>query len=69
MDKAMQTMIDNMPEKTGKSLEEWKTILQQKSFKKPGEAVKFIQEEHGVSHGYATTIVNLYTDGINQEMN
>jgi predicted transport protein len=63
MDKAMQTMIDNMHEKTGKSLEEWKTILQQKSFKKPGEAVKFIQEEYGATYGYATTIVNLYTDG------
>ena len=26
MDKALQTMIDNMPEKTGKSLEEWRKI-------------------------------------------
>ena len=27
MDTALQTMINNMPEKTGKSLEEWKAIL------------------------------------------
>lgn len=27
MDKALQTMIDNMPEKTGKPLTEWKRIL------------------------------------------
>ncbi len=27
MDKALQTMIDNMPEKTGKSLAEWKSLL------------------------------------------
>jgi hypothetical protein len=27
MDKALQTMIDNMPEKAGKSLAEWKKIL------------------------------------------
>ena len=32
MDKALQTMIDNMPVKTGKSLDEWKTILREKSF-------------------------------------
>ena len=32
MEKALKTMIDNMPEKTGKSLEEWKTILKAKSF-------------------------------------
>jgi len=41
MEKALQTMIDNMPEKTGKSLSEWKTILQQKSFVKHSEAVNF----------------------------
>lgn len=27
MEKALQTMIDNIPEKTGRSLEEWKKIL------------------------------------------
>ena len=32
MDKALQTMIDNMPEKTGKSLSEWKKVLKTKSF-------------------------------------
>ena len=32
MDKALQTMIDNMPDKTGKSLDEWRLILRQKSF-------------------------------------
>lgn len=67
MDKAMQTMIDNMPEKTGKSLEEWKTILQQKSFKKPGEAVKFLKEEYGVTHGFATNIVLLSGDSNKSE--
>ena len=42
MDKALQTMISNMPEKTGKSLEEWKKILKDKAFSKHGEAVKFL---------------------------
>ena len=59
MDKALQTMISNMPEKTGKSLEEWKKILKDKAFSKHGEAVKFLKTEHGVTHGFTNTIVTL----------
>ena len=62
MDKALQTMIDNMPVKTGKSLEEWKVILKTKAFVKHGEAMKFLKEEHGVTHGFANTIVALSKD-------
>ena len=43
MDKALQTMIDNMPEKTGKSLDEWKAILKEKSFAKHSEGLKFLK--------------------------
>ncbi|MBT8275173.1 MAG: DUF4287 domain-containing protein [Bacteroidia bacterium] len=59
MDKALQTMIDNMPEKTGKALEEWFEILKDKSFAKHSEAVKFLKTEHQVTHGFANTIVSL----------
>jgi hypothetical protein len=59
MDKALKTMIDNMPEKTGKSLEEWIVILKDKNFSKHSEAVKFLKSEHGVTHGFANTIVTL----------
>jgi len=59
MDKALKTMIDNMPEKTGKSLLEWKKELGLKSFAKHSEAVKFLKEEFGVSHGFANTLVTL----------
>ena len=59
MDQALQTMINNMPEKTGKSLEEWKLILKEKNFAKHGEAVKFLKTEYGVTHGFANTIVTL----------
>lgn len=52
-------MIDNMPEKTGKSLEEWKAILKEKGFEKHGVAVKYLKTEHGVTHGFANTIVTL----------
>jgi len=62
MDKALKTMIDNMPEKTGKSLNEWKTILAEKSFAKHSEGVKYLKTEHNVSHGFANTIVTLSKD-------
>lgn len=59
MDKALQTMIENMPDKTGKSLDEWKSLLKQKSFTKHSEAVNFLKKEHQVTHGFANTIVTL----------
>ena len=62
MDKALKTMIDNMPEKTGKSLIEWKLVLKRKSFAKHSEAVKYLKEEHNVTHGFANTIVTLSKD-------
>lgn len=59
MEKALKTMIENMPEKTGKSLEEWKMILSAKSFGKHSEAVNYLKSDHGVTHGFANTIVTL----------
>ncbi len=59
MDKALQTMINNMPEKTGKALDDWKKILRTENFAKHSEAVKFLKEQHGVTHGFANTIVAL----------
>lgn len=62
MDKALQTMINNMPEKTGKSLAEWLKILSKENFEKHSMAVKFLKTEHGVTHGFANTIVTLSKD-------
>ena len=59
MDKALQTMIDNMPEKTGKSLSEWQVLLKTITFAKHSEAVNFLKKEHHVTHGFANTIVTL----------
>lgn len=59
MDKALKTMIENMPEKTGKSLDEWKKILKTKSFEKHSESVRFLKSEYSVTHGFANTIVTL----------
>ncbi len=62
MEKALQTMIDNMPAKTGKSLDEWKKILIPKNFTKHSEGVNYLKKEHGVTHGFANTIVTLSKD-------
>ena len=62
MDKALKTMIDNMPLKTGRSLAEWIKVLTAKSFAKHSEAVKYLKVEHGVTHGFANTIVTLSKD-------
>lgn len=59
MDQALQTMIDNMPAKTGKSLQEWKALLKEQGFAKHMEAVNFLKKEHGVTHGFANAIVAL----------
>jgi predicted transport protein len=56
-------MIDNMPEKTGRSLEEWKAVLRKKAFEKHSEAVKYLKSEYGVTHGFANTIVTLSKEG------
>jgi hypothetical protein len=59
MDALLKTMIDNMPEKTGKSMKEWKEILKEKNYTKHSEGVKFLKDEYQVSHGFANTIVKL----------
>ena len=57
MDKTVATMIENLKEKTGYNLDEWKTIISKESVSKHGEIVKFLKENHGITHGYASEIV------------
>jgi predicted transport protein len=59
-DPQMQTMIDNMPEKTGKSLEEWFSIIKSSGLVKHGEIMKLLKGEHGVTHGFANSITLIY---------
>jgi hypothetical protein len=59
MDKALQTMINNMPDKTGRKLEQWIKILNEENFEKHSVAVKFLKTEYGITHGFANTIVTL----------
>ncbi len=56
MDKNVATMIENLKEKTGHSLDEWKTVIAKQGIIKHGEIVKFLKESHNITHGYASEI-------------
>lgn len=60
MDAATRTMIDNLPVKTGRSLEEWFAVLDAAGLEKHGQALAFLKGEHGVSHGFANLVVTLH---------
>ena len=51
-----QTMIDNLPAKTGRSLPEWQKLVATSGAAKHGEIMKLLKGEHGVSHGFANLI-------------
>jgi predicted transport protein len=56
MDKATETMVENMMAKTGKSLEEWKVIIADQKLSKSGEIVNYLKTVYTITHGYASTI-------------
>lgn len=58
MDKATQSMIENLSKNTGKTLEQWIAIIQKESFAKHGEIMKFLKGKHGLTHGFANLIAH-----------
>ena len=56
----LQTMIDNLPEKTGKSLSDWFKVIEAAGLEKHGDMMKLLKGDHGVTHGFANTIAILY---------
>jgi len=53
-----QTMIANLKEKTGKTLEQWLTVVGSSGLEKHGEIVKHLKTGHGVTHGFANLIAH-----------
>ncbi len=51
-------MIANMPEKTGKSLQQWIAIVKKADATKHGEIVKFLKSDHGMTHGFANLVAH-----------
>lgn len=56
MDKGTQTMIENLHKNTGKTLEEWIEVVKKESLSKHGEVMKFLKEQHSLTHGFANLI-------------
>lgn len=58
IDNAEKTMIDNLFKNSGKSLEQWIEIVKEQKFEKHGEIVKFLKENHSLTHGYANLVAH-----------
>lgn len=59
-DVQLQSMIDNMADKTGKSLEAWFEVLAASGLEKHGDMMKLLKGDYQVTHGFANTIALLY---------
>ena len=55
-DKALATMLENIPEKTGKKLDQWLKLIASTKLEKHGQIVTFLKTDHGVTHGFANLI-------------
>jgi len=62
-DEQLQTMIANLPEKTGKSLEQWTAHLKKRGLSAHREIMAELKGEHGVSHGYANLVSQMVRRG------
>lgn len=56
MDKATQTMIDNLNKNTGKTLEEWIKVVKNSGIEKHKEIIDFLKSEHKLTYGFANFI-------------
>lgn len=53
VDAATRSMIANMRENTGKSLEEWVAVIRASGRSKHGEILDLLKGEYGLGHGFA----------------
>lgn len=60
VDDATQSMIANLKEKTGKSLDQWVALARGSKLAKHGEVVKFLKADHGLTHGYANLVAHKF---------
>ena len=52
------TMIANMKEKTGKTLEQWLAVAKKTGVEKHGAIVKALKADHSLTHGYANLVAH-----------
>ena len=65
LDKAVQTQLDNIQKKTGKSMDEMAQIIHQSGLTKHAEIRDYLKRELGLGHGDANALVHavLKSDG------
>src|SRR5512134_680284 len=65
LDKAMQTQLENIQKKTGRSLDELAAIVKKSGLTKHAEIRDYLKRELGLGHGDANTLVHavLQSDG------
>ena len=54
----IRDMIANLQKTTGKSMDEWTTIVAASGLTKHGEIVKHLKDFHGITHGFANMITH-----------
>jgi hypothetical protein len=52
------SMIANLPDKTGRSLDQWLAITKKAGLARHGEIVKMLKADHGMGHGYANLVAH-----------
>ena len=57
-----KAIIRNLAEKTGRSIEEWFSVLRDAGLSEKREMKKYLKEDHGVGHFQAQTIVKFYCE-------
>ncbi len=62
-----QTMLANLPEKTGKTLPQWLEIINASSLDKHGKIVSLLKSEYQVTHGFASLIAQMFLKGDQQQ--
>jgi hypothetical protein len=53
-------MISNLPERTGRSLDEWLMLTPAAPEQKHSTIVAWLQHEHGMTHGYANLVATAH---------
>ena len=53
---AVETMKQNLADKTGKSLDAWVKLVRKQKLEKHGQMVAWLKSEHALGHGYANLI-------------
>jgi hypothetical protein len=58
VDDATATMIANLPERTGRSLDQWLSVLAPLDLSRHGQVVDYLKREHRMGHGYANLVAH-----------